>query len=97
MKNIIAWAIAAGNKATLLTGSVCGSHMIAAAWLLSKNRTKLGSMIGGRFSSMVTCTMFKRFEKQGGFVPGFVASLSAVTTLYNLVSFFQSRKNESST
>ena len=93
---VLAWAMTAGSKATLITGSVCGSHLLAAAWLLSKKRTKLGSLIGGRFSSMVTCSMFKRFLQFGGFIPGFIAAISAVATLYNVVSFFESKKNEES-
>ena len=86
--------VATTSKASLIFGSVCGSHLIAAAFLIIKNKRKLGNLIGGRFSSTLAVTMGKVFLQSGRFMPGLIASTSVVATIYNAVGFFVSKRKE---
>jgi uncharacterized membrane protein (UPF0136 family) len=85
-----------GSKASLIAGSTFGGLLLLSAYLVSSSK-KVGNWLGSGVAGMLTYTMGKKFLKSGKFVPaGLIASLGALSFVFNLLGAFLGNKEDSS-
>jgi uncharacterized membrane protein (UPF0136 family) len=85
-----------GSKASLIAGSTFGGLLLLSAYLVSSSK-KAGSWLGSGVAGMLTYTMGKKFLKSWKFVPaGLIASLGALSFVFNLLGATMGTKDEPS-
>lgn len=84
-----------GSKASLIAGSTFGGLLMISAYLIAKQKSKSGNIMGAGVSGMLTFVMGKKFLASKKFMPaGLIATLGTVAFIYNAIEAFGTRQND---